>query len=138
MCITAAQDIAFATQQLHNTGLIPWWQRFFFLQLSLTILLATKLRPGLEASTGAHAFWDVALTTLRDEAHLSPFMQQCAETFEKLAMKFTAMIQMAQKEESPSSLDLSMQTVWDDMNLVDSFSFGLDDMTWLDNFELAS
>lgn len=134
ICVDAAQDIAAAIDKLHSTGLITWWQRFFFLHLSLTILLATKLRPNLAASTSADESWDVAMGTLRAHAHISPFVKQCLETFVKLALKFTT---LAQKEESPSSLDISMQTVWDDMGMMDSFAFGLDDMTWLDNFEPA-
>lgn len=135
-------------------GVLPWWYRVFYLHVAGTVLVAATLRADLYTPALTRS-WYTAMAGLRAHEHLSPFVRQCVAAFQALSVRISpeSMHQQQQQHqqqpggererqpaspaEAASNNATYFQDVFQEMGLAnpDNFLFGMEDMSWLGNFE---
>lgn len=136
MCIEAAQNL---TSLIIETlepdepiGILPWWNRIFYLHLAGINFLAAMFDSDLFTESVSQSWHDV-MSALRAHEHLSTYVQQCIRTFETLSTR----ILHTRHSNPESSSDLPCDegvsgSFFDDLfqNMgcdFDNFLFGVDD-----------
>jgi len=137
LCVECAQEMVSVIQRYHNSqesfGILPWWQRLFYLHVAGTILMAAMLRADFYTPSVSNS-WAQVMEALRAHEHLGPFIGQCISSFQLLAGKIAkAHHPGADKDEG----DLAT-SYFHDILQDDNFFAGMDDMAWLSNFESIS
>jgi hypothetical protein len=128
-----------------TVGVMAWWYRVFYLHVAGTVLIAATLRADLYTPAVSQS-WGRAMAGLRAHEHLSPFVRQCVATFETLSSRISPEAMHHQPAGdgdgyvAPEAVSNSayFQDVFQDMGFAnpDNFHFGMEDMSWLANFEL--
>ncbi|KAI0160641.1 hypothetical protein GGR57DRAFT_499318 [Xylariaceae sp. FL1272] len=117
--------------------IIPWWHKFFYLYIALTILTAAMLRSDLYTSEVTLA-WDQAMSFLATYESLSPFIQQSRAAFLALNRKILTFnagetqICPFQGMALPNHAQEPFQVRLDN----ESGLFDVDDFSWLINFDI--
>lgn len=90
MCVEAAQRvISLVAETLDSNepiGVIPWWNRVYFLHIAGVIFLAAMVSSDLFTDSVSRSWQDV-LAALGAHVHLSTYVQQCVWTFETLSAR---------------------------------------------------
>lgn len=141
VCVHTAQKIITLLHKYDKPGgtigVLPWWNRVFYLHVAGTILIAATLRADLFTPTVAQS-WSKAMSMLHTHEHLSQFIQQCTATFETLSCNTLGTHRpgssnLNQPEVSP---DTYFQDIFQDIGFdPDNFLFGKEDMSWMKNYE---
>lgn len=139
MCVGIAQNMISQMDKCcqvdaSSVGLMPWWYRIFYLHLASTVLVIAHLRAELVSSTPASQHWDLAMAGLQAHEHLSPFVKQCVASFQMLAAKVSLITAPKHDSGFVAPQVANVQDIFHDMTNLDSFIFGMDDMSWIDNF----
>ena len=90
MCVETAQKVTSLVVETLNPsdpiGLLPWWNRIYYLHIAGTNFLAAMFSPDLFTDKVAQS-WQSVLAALRAHEHLSAYVPQCVWTFETLSTK---------------------------------------------------
>ncbi|KAJ3494601.1 hypothetical protein NLG97_g3970 [Lecanicillium saksenae] len=139
MCVGIAQSMVSQIDKCcqvdaSSVGLLPWWYRIFYLHLASTVLVIAHLRTELLAPTSASKHWHDAMAGLQAHEHLSPFIKQCVASFQSLAAKVSEITVPKQDSSLAAPAMANIQDIFHDMSSLDNFLFGMDEMSWIDNF----
>ncbi|KAI3318549.1 fungal-specific transcription factor domain-containing protein [Xylariaceae sp. AK1471] len=144
LCIESAQKmiaLIYSHQKPGaDIGIMPWWNRIFYVYIAATILTAAMLRPEFYTSNASLA-WDQVMFILDTHEHLSPFIRQSRAAFQTLSRKIldthypssgTGPTQPREMEQPQAYLP----DVFPDVGLdATNFLLGMDDINWLFNFD---
>ena len=92
MCVEAAQKVTslivetMEQEPLAPIGLLPWWNRIYYLHIAGTNFLAAMFSPDLFTESILRS-WQSNMAALRAHEHLSAYVRQCACTFDALSAK---------------------------------------------------
>ncbi|KAJ5310835.1 CCAAT-binding transcription factor subunit B [Penicillium atrosanguineum] len=90
MCVEAAQKVTsmiIETLEVDETiGLLPWWNRIYYLHIAGAIFLAAMFGSDLFTESVSQSWHDV-LSALHAHVHLTTYAQQCVWTFETLSAR---------------------------------------------------
>lgn len=131
MCIETAQKITgLVTETLEADakanepiGLLPWWNRVYYLHIAGVIFLAAMVRSDQLFTDSVGRSWQDILAALRAHTHLSAYVQQCVCTFQTLA----ARIQMVGSSGEASALSSLSTAGGDGMDLFQDIDFDFND-----------
>lgn len=137
ICVENAQQMIQLVHREHipgaNIGMVPWWQRVFYLHVAGTVLIAAMLQPDLYTPSASQS-WTTAMMLLRAHSCLSASIQQCVLTFQALSSKILeAQHPVNGRTALPDSAGPSyFQDIFQDLGF-DYSLFGTEDMAWLGN-----
>lgn len=90
MCVEAAQKVtSLIVESLEPDepiGILPWWNRIYYLHIAGAIFLAAMFGSDLFTDSVSRSWHDV-LSALRAHLHLSTYVQQSISTFETLSAR---------------------------------------------------
>ena len=134
MCVETTQKVTSLIIETfkpeESIGLLPWWNRIYYLHIAGTTFLAAMFSPDLFTESVSQS-WESMMAILRAHEHLSAYVQQCVCTFEALSTKilqtkYPLPDVPLQGEASSSFLG---DSVFQDMDFdFDEFLFGAENM----------
>lgn len=135
MCIEAAQNVtSLIIQTLERDepiGLLPWWYRIYYLHIAGTNFLAAMLTSDLFTESASQSWQDV-LSALRKHEHLTGYVAQCLQTFERCSQRILESQKLRPGDSSNIPLDEPPSLYFDDIFHdtdfdFNSFLFGIED-----------
>lgn len=119
-------------------GVLPWWNRIFYLFVASQHLLAAMLRPDDAFQATAADALDKALSALRAQEYLSPCVGRCVKSFETMRLKIADIhraggegegVEAAVDGAAAAVASTSFQDVFQDLGFdAGSWPLGMEDM----------
>ena len=66
-----------------NGGILPWWQRIFYLYLASQHLIVAMMQPTIFRYMVVD-YWEKAMSTFGEHEHLSPSIKRCISSFRNM------------------------------------------------------